>query len=149
MSGLLETTHDKFIFRVKSGLYYSRDDYWADIHGDQAVVGITDYLQKVSGDVAFLDTAPLHTAIRQGEEAGTIESMKTVYGIVAPVSGTIIEINPRLETTPYLINQDPYETGWIYRVQLDDWSGDQTSLLSADSYLELIKEKLAQEGGPQ
>ena len=148
MSEILETTHDKFIFRVKTGLYYSRDDYWADVQGDQAVVGITDYLQKVSGDVAFLDTAPLNTAIRQGDEAGTVESMKTVYGIIAPVSGNIIEINPHLEASPFLINQDPYETGWIYRVHLDNWEGDKALLLSAESYLELMKGKLAREGGP-
>ncbi len=148
MSDFLETTHDKFIFRVKTGLQYSRDDYWADIQGDHAVVGITDYLQKVSGDVAFLETAPLNTVIRQGDEAGSVESMKTVYGIIAPVSGTIVEINPRLESSPFLINQDPYGTGWIYRVQLSDPERDRAALLPAEAYLELMTEKIAQGGKP-
>ncbi|NJD90281.1 MAG: glycine cleavage system protein GcvH [Geobacter sp.] len=146
MSEFLETTHDKFIFKVKIGLYYSTDDYWVDIQGDQAVVGITDYLQKVSGDVAFIDTAALNTAVKQGDEAGTIESMKTVFGVIAPVSGKIVAVNPLTVTSPFLINQDPFDTGWIYRVQLSDWEADKATLLTAESYMALMKEKIEKEG---
>ena len=109
-------------------------------------MGITDYLQKVSGDVAFIETAPLNMNIRQGAEAGTIETMKTVVGLTMPVSGTIREINHGIETRPELLNQDPYGSGWIYRILLSDWTGDQAALLSAESYLELMKDKITRDG---
>ncbi len=147
MSEFLETTHDKFVFRVKTGLYYSRDDFWVEIQGDQAVMGVSDFLQKVRGDVAFLETMPMATEIRPGEEAGTIETIKATYGIIAPVTGKIIEINPEMESSPYLINQDPYGTGWIYRIQLHDRVRDQAELLNAESYMALMQEKIVQEMG--
>lgn len=146
MSEFLETTHDKFIFRVKTGLYYSEDDFWAEVQGDQAVVGLSDYLQKVSGDVAFLETVPLNKNIRQGDAAGTVETMKSVVDLTMPVSGKIIEINPEIENKPEFINQDPYGTGWIYRIQLSAWPDDKNALHTAESYMELMKEKIAKDG---
>ncbi len=145
MSDFLETTYDKFIFKVKKGLYYSRDDFWAEVRGDEAVVGICDFLQKVSGDVAYLETLETGAAIRQGDEAGRIETIKSTFGIIAPVSGTIIEVNPKMESAPHLINQEPYGTGWIYRIRLADWAGDQPTLLDPDSYMALMQEKIIQE----
>ncbi|MDD2850806.1 MAG: hypothetical protein PHY09_02775 [Desulfuromonadaceae bacterium] len=145
MSEFLETTHDKFLFKVKTGILYSKDDFWVEIQGDQAVIGLSDFLQKVRGDVAFLETAEVNTVIRQGEEAGKIETIKATFGIISPVSGTIVAINPEMESSPYLINQEPYGAGWIYRIQLTDWTGDQTSLLQPEPYFELMKEKIIQE----
>lgn len=145
MSEFLETTHDKFVFKVKTGILYSKDDFWVEIQGDQAVIGLSDFLQKVRGDVAFLETAEVNTVIRQGEEAGKIETIKATFGIISPVSGTIVETNPEMESSPYLINQEPYGAGWIYRIQLTDWTGDQASLLQPEPYFELMKEKIIQE----
>jgi glycine cleavage system H protein len=145
MSEFLETTHDKFLFRVKTGLLYSRDDFWVEIQGDQALVGVSDFLQKVRGDVAFLETADVNTVIHQGGEAGKIETIKATFGIISPVSGTIVEINPEMESSPFLINQEPYGSGWIYRVQLTDWAGDRATLLQAEPYFELMKEKIIKE----
>lgn len=145
MSEYLETTHDKFIFKVKTGLLYSKDDFWVEIQGDQAVVGVSDFLQKVRGDVAFLETAEVNSPVRQGEEAGKIETIKATFDIISPVSGTIIEINPEMESSPYLINQEPYGSGWIYRIQLTDWVGDQVALLQPQPYFELMKAKIIQE----
>lgn len=145
MSEFLETTHDKFLFKVKTGILYSKDDFWVEIQGDQAVIGLSDFLQKVRGDVAFLETADVNTVVRQGEEVGKIETIKATFGIISPVSGTIVEINPEMESSPYLINQEPYGAGWIYRIRLSDWAGDQTSLLQPEPYFELMKEKIIQE----
>jgi glycine cleavage system H protein len=145
MSEFLETTHDKFVFKVKTVLFYSRDDFWVDIQGDQAVIGLSDFLQKVRGDVAFLETADVNTVVRQGEEAGKIETIKATFGIISPVSGTIVAINPEMESSPFLINQDPYGSGWIYRVQLTDWENDRAKLLHPQPYFELMKEKIIQE----
>lgn len=142
MSEFLETTHDKFVFKVKTGLLYSSEDFWVEIQGDQAVVGVSDFLQKVRGDVAFLETAAMNSVIRQGEEVGKIETIKATFGIISPVTGTIVEINPEMESSPYLINQEPYGSGWIYRVQLTDWVSDQITLLQPQPYLELMQGKI-------
>jgi glycine cleavage system H protein len=145
MSEFLETTHDKFVFKVKIGLLYSKDDFWVEVQGDQAVIGISDFLQKVRGDVAFLETAAVNSVIQRGEEAGKIETIKATFGIISPVTGTIVEINPEIESSPYLINQEPYGTGWIYRIQLTDWASDQSALLQPQTYFELMKGKIIQE----
>lgn len=134
MNEYLETTHDKFVFKVKTGILYSKYDFWVEVHGDEAVIGITDFLQKVRGDVAFLETAEVNTSIKQGDEVGKIETIKATFGIVSPVTGTIIEINSEMESSPYLINQEPYSSGWIYRIQLADWANDQKALLEPQSY---------------
>jgi glycine cleavage system H protein len=145
MSEFLEAIHDKFVFKVKTGLLYSKDDFWVEIQGDQAVIGVSDFLQKVRGDVAFLETADLNSNVRQGEEAGKIETIKATFGIISPVCGTIVEVNPEMESSPYLINQEPYGSGWIYRIQLTDWANDRTNLLEPQPYLELMQEKIIQE----
>lgn len=145
MSDFLETTHDKFVFKVKTGLLYSKDDFWVDIQGDQALIGVSDFIQKARGDVAFLETADQNSTVKQGEEAGKIETIKATFGIISPVSGTIVEVNPEMESSPYLINQEPYGSGWIYRIQLTDWANDQTALLEPQPYLELMQGKIIQE----
>lgn len=145
MSDFLETTHDKFLFRVKTGIFYSRDDFWVEVQDDQAVVGVSDFLQKVRGDVAFLETAAVGTEIRREEEAGTVETIKATFGLRIPVSGTIIAVNPALEASPFFINQEPYGSGWIYRLRLSDWANDRAELLDAEGYLSLMKTKIAEE----
>jgi glycine cleavage system H protein len=141
----LEMTYEKFIFRVKEGYLYNREDFWADLQGNVATIGLTDFLQKLKGDVAFLETVEPGTEVQQGQEIGKIETIKATFGIISPVSGQIAEVNPEMEASPYLINQDPYEAGWIYRIQLSNPPGDQRALLAAGDYFELMQEKVAQE----
>ena len=94
MEGSLETTYDKFIFRVKEGYLYLKEDFWAKIDGNSALVGISDFLQKARGDVAFLETVEAGSEVRQGEGIGTIETIKATFAIIAPVTGRVMEINP-------------------------------------------------------
>lgn len=145
MDEFLETTYDKFVFRVKVGYFYSKDDFWASLEGNVAVIGVSDFLQKVKGDVAFLETAEAGTEVRQGEELGKIETIKATFGVLSPVSGKVIEVNPELEASSYLINEDPYGAGWIYKIELGEFEGDKRDLLAAEGYLELMKEKIAEE----
>ncbi|MBI5017890.1 MAG: glycine cleavage system protein H [Deltaproteobacteria bacterium] len=144
MEGFLEFSHDKFLFRVKEGYRYSGDDFWADVQGDVAVVGIADFLQKARGDVAFLEMAEPGVTVTAGQEAGTVETIKATFGILCPVAGTIVEVNPELEASPFLLNEDPYGAGWIYKVRLAEGERGE-ALLAADSYLEVMKGKVLEE----
>jgi len=145
MAGFLEAAFGKFIFKVKEGCLYSREDFWADITGRVATVGLTDYLQKTEGDVAFLETVEPGTAVRRGQEIGKVETIKATFGIISPVSGRVVEVNPEMDAAPHLINQDPYGEGWIYRVELSEPEADRAALLPAGDYLALMREKLARE----
>ncbi len=145
MEEYLEHTYDKFIFRIKVPYRYTKDDFWVDLGSDPAAIGVTDFLQKARGDVAFLETVEPGTAVQRGQEVGKIETIKATFGIVSPVAGTIVEVNPALEASPFLINQDPYGAGWIYKVQLSTPATAREGLLAAPEYLEVMKEKVIQE----
>jgi glycine cleavage system H protein len=145
MEGFLETTYDKFIFRVKEGYLYLKEDFWVKIEGNSALVGISDFLQKAKGDVAFLETVEVGLEVKQGQEIGTIETIKATFGIISPVTGLVMETNPKLEGSPYLLNEDPYGKGWIYKIQPTGLEEDRKGLLSAKDYLELMKEKIMEE----
>ncbi len=145
MSEFLETTYEKFIFKVKEGYLYSKEEFWADIRDGVATVGLTDFMQKAKGDVAFLETVEPGTEVKRGDEIGKIETIKATFGIISPVSGKIAEVNPEMEASPHLINQDPYGAGWIYRLELSDPEGDKARLMEAKEYFEVMKDKVAQE----
>ncbi len=146
MAEFLETTFDKFIFRVKVGSYYSEDDYWVDIDGRVATVGLTDYLQKSNGDVAFYEPVAPGRQVKRGEDLGEVETIKVTLNLLSPVGGKVIEVNGELEVHPELINSDPYGAGWICRIELADPEGAKEGLLPAEDYMELIKKKIAKAG---
>jgi glycine cleavage system H protein len=145
MGEFLEIGYDKFVFKVKVGCLYSREGFWAEVEEDTARIGLTDFLQKSKGDVAFLETVNPGTLVKQGKEIGKIETIKAVFDIISVVTGKIVEVNPELENRSYLINEDPYGSGWIYKIELTDFEGDRGGLLGAEGYLELIREVVAQE----
>ena len=145
MTEFLETTYKKFIFKVKVGYLYSKEDFWADIRGKVATMGLADFLQKSKGDVAFLETVEPGTKVKMGQALGKIETIKATFGIISPVTGKVIKVNSELETSPHLINSDPYGAGWIYEIELADPEGNQLRLLEAESYMKLMKEKIEKE----
>jgi len=145
MGEFLETRYDKFIFTVKTGYFYTKEDFWANVENHKAVVGVSDFLQKVKGDVVFLETIEAGTPIKQGQEIGKIETIKATFGILSPVGGKVAEVNSELESLPNLINEDPYGAGWLYRIELENFETDKKNLLEADAYFELMKEKIAEE----
>jgi len=145
MGEFLEHTYEKFIFKVKVGYLYSQEEFWANFQDGAAVVGLTDFMQKAKGDVAFLETVEPGTVVQRGDEIGKIETIKATFGIISPVSGKIVEVNPEMEASPYLINHDPYGAGWIYRIELSDPQGDKAQLMEAQEYFELMKGKVAEE----
>ena len=146
MTEFLETTFDKFIFTVKVGYLYTEDDYWVDIKGTVATVGVTDYLQKSSGDVAFVEPVAPGKELKKGDELGEIETIKVTLNLISPVTGKVVEVNQQLEAHPELINSDPYGAGWICRIELADPEGAKDGFLQAVAYMELMKGRLKAEG---
>jgi len=145
MDDFLETTYDKFIFRVKKDCLYTKDEFWAAIKGRMATVGVTDFQQKSKGDVTILTTVATGRELKQGQAMGDMETIKATIDLISPVTGKVVEVNPALQDRPFLINDEPYGKGWLYRVELTNPEGDAGALLSANAYFEALKEKVVQE----
>ena len=122
---------------VPDGLHYTESHEWIRIEGDRAVVGITDYAQDALTDVVWVELAEVGAKVGAMEPCASVESVKSVSEIYAPVSGEIVESNEALEDTPEAINQDPYGEGWIFTLRMDDASQVE-DLLDAAIYTGLI-----------
>jgi glycine cleavage system H protein len=105
---------------IPGNLKYTKDHEWIRIEGNAGIIGITDYAQAELGDIVFIDINPSVTGIIAGESFGTIEAVKTVSDMFAPVSGSVIELNPKLNAEPQLVNTDPYGEGWIIKIEISD-----------------------------
>jgi len=147
LSEYFQTVFDKFELRVRKDYRYTKDDLWVHVEDGKARIGVTDYLQRTSGDVAFIEVAKSGTTIEKSREFGTIESAKTTVALLSPVSGTVEEVNSKLAEKPELINSDPYGDGWLVAVSLPDPTDTSSSLLSAEDYYQLMLEKLQSEQG--
>ena len=147
MSEYLTTTFDKFELRVRKGFYYTKDDLWVSVENGKVRVGVSDYLQKTSGDVAFIEIAKPGSTVEKGREFGTIESAKTTVALLSPVSGKVDETNGELAGKPELVNSDPYGEGWLIIITPGNLEDDRTSLLGAEDYFKLMLEKLQSERG--
>lgn len=112
---------------------YTTDHEWAMADGDVVVIGITDYAQDSLGDVVFVDLPAVGAAVTAGESCGEIESTKSVSELVAPISGTVSEINGELDGSPDLVNSDPYGSGWLYKVSAPEVAALE-SLMDAEGY---------------
>lgn len=149
MPGYLETTVDKFIFRVAIDRLYSPEGVWALAEGDRIRIGMTDFLQQLNGDVAFAEVKPEGTAVATGDEVAVIETIKANVEVISPVSGAVSEVNPALATTPEAINQDPYGRGWLAVIDASDWPKDRDALLDPRAYFELMKSQAEDEADQQ
>lgn len=118
-------------------LIYTENHEWVKVDGDIATIGITDYAQSELGDIIFIEFPKINDQVEKTEPFGTIEAVKTVADLFAPLSGKILEINKTLEESPELVNSDAYGEGWIVKVSVDDL--DQLNdLLSSENYEKLI-----------
>ena len=118
-------------------LKYTQDHEWIRVEGDTGVIGITEYAQGELGDVVFVELPGIGRNVGQGESFGTIEAVKAVSDLYAPLSGEVIEINSELEKAPESVNQDPYGKGWMIKIKLTD-NSELNGLLDAKAYRELI-----------
>jgi glycine cleavage system H protein len=135
-----ELVVDKFKLRVPKGYWYAGYDTWALVEGKTAKVGITDFLQTKLGDILFFDPARVQQ-IEQDDILGTLESIKATIELTMPVSGKLIEFNPKLQEHSELLSEDPYGEGWIAKVELSDWEADKAMLLPPEKYFEVMQEK--------
>ena len=119
---------------------YSKDHEWIEVKGDVATVGITDYAQHELGDVVFVELPKPGTKVTAGKSFGTVESVKAVSDIYAPVSGEVIEANGELHNTPEKINTDPHGAAWLIKVRLAN-PAEVKSLMDAAAYEKFIAEK--------
>jgi glycine cleavage system H protein len=123
---------------VPESLKYTKDHEWVRIEGDTAYVGITDFAQGELSDVVFVEIETEGEELKKEEVFGTIEAVKTVSDMFMPISGTVLEVNPKLEDTPEIVNKDPYGDGWMIKLSISDTS-ELDELLTADQYKELIE----------
>ncbi|MCE5096587.1 glycine cleavage system protein GcvH [Staphylococcus devriesei] len=124
---------------VPSEFKYSKEHEWVKVEGNTATIGITEYAQGELGDIVFVELPDVDDEINEGDTFGSVESVKTVSELYAPVSGKVVEINDELEDSPEFVNESPYEKAWMVKVELSDES-QLDELLSADQYKEMIGE---------
>ncbi len=122
---------------IPDDLLYTEEHEWVRVEDNEAVVGITDYAQSELGDVVYVELPEVGSRTKQMEPFGTIEAVKAVSDLYAPLSGKVVEINEALADNPELVNKDPYGEGWMIRIEMEDPS-ELDNLLDADSYRNLI-----------
>jgi glycine cleavage system H protein len=135
----------KFIFKVATDRLYSDEGMWVKRGDRLAEVGISDYLQQRSGDVAFAEIKPTEIMVNAGDELGVIETIKVNISLTSPVTGKVIEVNPALETAPEVINQDPYGAGWLVKINLAGGEAGLKNLLIPQEYFEKSRHEAEQE----
>jgi glycine cleavage system H protein len=118
-------------------LKYTKDHEWIKVDGNEGYIGITEFAQRELGDIVYIDITAIGKEVAKDEVFGTVEAVKTVSDLFMPVTGTITELNPVLDSKPELVNTDPYGDGWMVRITLSD-TADLGNLLTADAYKSLI-----------
>lgn len=125
---------------VLKGLYYTETDEWVKVDRDIATVGITDYAQKKLRDIVGIDLPNVGREVNMGEQVAVVESVKAAADIYSPLSGIITEVNEELTTLPELLNKDPYDKGWIFKLKIKNLK-EVEKLLNPEQYIELIKKR--------
>ncbi len=128
-------------YELADDVKYHAEHMWARMEGDQVVIGITDFAQKLAGDIVYVDMPRDGDDVTKDKPFGTIETGKWVGKLYAPVSGTVEEYNEEVEDDALIINEDPYYKGWIIKITPDDPS-EMEELLSTEAYIPIIDEKL-------
>ncbi len=122
---------------IPSDLKYTKDHEWIKVEGDHALVGITDFAQSELGDIVYVEIETIDENLEAEEVFGTVEAVKTVSDLFMPLEGTVVEVNPVLETAPEVVNEDPYGEGWMIKIKFENPSAIE-NLLNAADYQALI-----------
>src|SRR5215213_95886 len=118
-------------------LRYTKEHEWIRLEGDEAIIGITDFAQHELGDIVYVEIETVGQQLNAGEVFGTVEAVKTVSDLFLPVSGTITEINPKLNANPELVNNDPYGDGWMVKMKVGNVP-DVDALMNSEAYGSLV-----------
>ena len=149
MPEYVETTVDKFTFKVATDRFYCTEGLWIlwlqPQAGNRVRVGLTDYVQQHSGDVTFVTVKPAGTKLQIGDELADFETMKIVLTLASPVSGTIALVNDALDLNPELVNQSPYDKGWLAEIDVTDWEARRATLLDPNAYFAFMKAEAEEE----
>ena len=121
-------------------LKYHREHDWARIEGDTAVFGLTSYAQETLGDIVYIELPEVGAEVTAGTAYAEVESVKAVSDVYAPLSGSVVEVNEEVVDAPELINESPFEDGWLIKIKLSDAS-EAEDLMTAEEYEELISEE--------
>lgn len=123
---------------IPPDLKYSKDHEWIKVDGDTAIIGITDFAQRELGDIVYVEIESVGEELEEQSVFGTVEAVKTVSDLFMPLNGEVLEFNTALEDTPEAVNEDPYESGWMIKIKIQN--PDQLNeLLDADQYKSLIE----------
>lgn len=122
---------------IPKNLLYTQDHEWVKIENDTAYIGITDFAHHELGDIVYVEIETLGEKLSQHEVFGTVEAVKTVSDLFLPLTGEILELNPKLETNPELVNSDPYDEGWMIKIKIEN-NTEIDALLKSDTYASLI-----------
>jgi glycine cleavage system H protein len=148
MPEFLATTVDKFTFRVATDRAYTADGVWLQtLDGRRVRIGVTDYLQQHSGDVAFVSAKAPGTRLALDQEFAALETIKVNLSLPSPVAGAVVEVNDALESAPERVNQDPYGAGWIAVIEAADWDKDRARLLDSGAYFSVMQAQVEAEIG--
>ncbi|MEC7173421.1 MAG: glycine cleavage system protein GcvH [Flavobacteriaceae bacterium] len=123
---------------IPSDLLYSKDHEWVKLDGEVATIGITDFAQRELGDIVYVEIETIGQILDREEVFGTVEAVKTVSDLFMPVSGEVLEFNTDLEDTPEAVNEQPYESGWMIKIKMDNPTQIK-NLLDANQYKQLIQ----------
>lgn len=123
-------------------LYYHKEHFWAKLEGNSVVVGTTDFAQKAAGDIVFIELPSVGRTVEQGKPCGSMESGKWVGRIYAPVSGKVESSNEKLEDSPELVNESPYEKGWIFKITPSNLQEDLKQLMRVNDLPDFMKSEI-------
>ena len=123
---------------IPSDLLYSNDHEWVKLDGEIATVGITDFAQRELGDIVYVEIETVGETLDREEVFGTVEAVKTVSDLFMPISGEVLELNSDLEDNPEAVNEQPYDSGWMIKIKMDNTSQIK-NLLDADQYKQLTQ----------
>ncbi len=126
-------------YEVPEGLYFSKDFEWVKVEGDKIRMGITDYAQKSLREIVYAELPSVGGEVKQNEPYGTLESVKAVSDLVAPISGAIEEVNDEVQSKPETLNEDPYGKGWLLVVKPSNLQADLANLMDFDKAVEWHK----------
>lgn len=129
-------------YSLPDGLYYHKEHFWAKVDGNKVTAGTTDFAQKLAGQIVYVELPSVGKTVEQGKPCGSMESGKWVGRIYAPVSGKIERVNEELEDSPELINESPYEKGWLFVVDASDLQNDLNNLMKDDTLSDFMKSEI-------